>query len=514
MDPGYANRADVLFRTGVAQFNLGRSSEATATLEKMVQNHPHDHRVPEALYWIGKSYGRLGDREKGVKAFQKILESYLESEWADDALFLLGNMYREANDMKKALTFYERLAAEYPESKFADSAIWWMAWAYYTAGDYSRAEQTLQELLTRYPRSFLVNQAHYWQGRAEEKRGNASRAAMYFGKVVKRAPYTYYGYRASERLLNADLAVLAAVDPADVEANDVPGYPDAAASDQQDTAGPPVWTAEALKTLSTEPLFEKSLDLMYLGMKREAAAELWSLQDGLPRKRRVLLGLSKTFFELGDYHRSLILVLRNYERYLDGETRETPQDFWLLAYPQGYWDSIVSYSRKYGQDPLFIAAIIREESQFSADALSPAGARGVMQIMPSTGEWVAQAIRMPGFDRAKLFDSDTAINLGTWYIGYLMKRFKGDVLSVTAAYNAGPEAVASWLSRNGHGAERDEFVESIPFSETRVYVKKVLRNYAEYKRIYGKTSLTTSLVPASPEKSIGSMASGAGAQTP
>jgi len=514
MDPAYPNRADVLFRTGIAQFNLGRSSEATATLEKMVQDHPHDHRVPEALYWIGKSYGRLGDREKGVKAFQKILESYRESEWADDALFLLGNMYREANDMKKALTFYERLAAEYPESKFADSAIWWKAWAFYTAGDYKRTEQTLQELVTRYPRSFLVNQARYWQGRAAEKRGNASRAAMYFGKVVKRAPYTYYGYRASERLLNADLAVLAAADSADVEANDVPEYPDAAAPDQQDTAGPPVWTAEALKTLSTEPLFEKSLDLMYLGMKREAAAELWSLQDGLPRKRRVLLGLSKTFFELGDYHRSLILVLRNYERYLDGEARETPQDFWLLAYPQGYWDSIVSYSRKYGQDPFFIAAIIREESQFSADALSPAGARGVMQIMPSTGEWVAEAIRMPGFDRAKLFDSDTAINLGTWYIGYLMKRFKGDVLSVTAAYNAGPDAVASWLSRNGQGAERDEFVESIPFSETRGYVKKVLRNYAEYKRIYGKTSLTTSLAPAGLEKSMGSMASGAGAQTP
>ncbi len=512
-DPDFPDRADVLFRNGVAQFNLGRSPAAVATLEKMVQEHPLDRRVPEALFWIGKSYSRLGEREKGIKAFQKILDSYFDSTWADDALFLMGNIYRESNDMKKALMFYGRLAADYPESKFADSAIWWEAWAYYTSGDYKRTERTLQKLLTRYPRSILVNQARYWQGRAAEKEGDPARAATYYRKVIKRAPYTYYGYRASERLLTPEIPVLAAVNSSGPEVNDDAESSDAVApQDQQDTVGPPVWTADALKTLSTEPSFKKSLELVHLGMKKEAAAELWSLQDGHPRKRRVLLGLSKTFFELGDYYRSLILVVRNYERYLDGETRETPQDFWLLAYPQGYWDSIVSYSRKYGQDPFFIAAIIRAESQFYAQALSPAGARGVMQIMPSTGEWVARAIKMPGFDRGKLFDSDTAINLGTWYISHLMKRFKGDALFAAAAYNAGPDAVVSWLVRNGRGTERDEFVESIPFSETRGYVKKVLRNYAEYKRIYGKTRLTTSL-PAGPENNMGSVIRDTGVQT-
>jgi soluble lytic murein transglycosylase len=159
----------------------------------------------------------------------------------------------------------------------------------------------------------------------------------------------------------------------------------------------------------------------------------------------------------------------------------------VLAYPQGYWDTVLSYSRKYGQDPYFIAAIIREESQFHPAALSRAGARGVMQVMPATGEWIAQTLRMPGFDRAKLFEHDTAINLGTWYVSQLMKRFKGDPLFVAAAYNAGPEAVSGWLGKSGGSIERDEFVEAIPYSETRGYVKKVLRNYAEYKRIYGKT---------------------------
>ncbi len=514
-DPQNRHNSDILLRTGIVLFNIGRRQEAVATLEKMVKEHSRDQRVPEALYWIGKSYSKLGDREKGVKAFQKVLDSYLESEWADDALFLMGNIYREANDMKKAVIFYRRLAEDYPESKFADSAMWWEAWAYYIAGDYKRSEQTFQELIFRYPRSFLVNQARYWQGRAAEKKGETSKAAAYYGKVMGRAPYTYYGYRASERLVSIELPVLASVSR-DAGVNDVPENPDAAdhLSSFETDDGPPVWTADVLKTLSAEPSFKKSLELIYLDMKKEAAAELWSLRDRLPRKRGALLGLSKTFFELGDYYRSLILILRNYEPYLDGALRETPEDFWLLAYPQGYWDSIVTYSRKYGQDPYFVAAIVREESQFHAEALSPAGARGVMQVMPATGEWISQIIRMKGFNQSRLFDSDTAINIGTWYISHLMKRFKGDPLLVAAAYNAGPDAVTTWLSKTGRGTERDEFVESIPFSETRGYVKKVLRNYAEYKRIYSRASLTTSLVPASPEKNAGSIIKDVEVRTP
>ncbi len=515
--PDYPHRADVLCRLGIAQFNIGRRTDAVATLEKMVREHPHDQRVPEALYWIGKSYGNLGEREKGIKAFQKILDSYYESEWADDALFLTANIYRDANDLKKALSYYSRLTKEYPDSKFADSAVWWKAWTYYNAGDYQKADHALQELVDRYPRSFLVGQARYWQGRVAEKTGNTQKAGEYYGKVLKRAPYTYYGYRSAERLKNIGGSDAEARTDASIDLNPVCEeglYHEDILHMSGEDDGPPAWTGEALTTLSADPALRKSLELLYLNMKTEAAAELWSLHDRVPRKRGLLLGMSKTFFELGDYYRSLILVLRNYDSYLDGEARQTPEDFWLLAYPQGYWDSIAAYSRKYGQDPYFVAAIIREESQFHAEALSPAGARGVMQVMPATGERIARTIKMRGFDQSRLFDPDTAINLGTWYISYLMRRFRGDPLFVAAAYNAGPEAVTAWLSRKGRDSERDEFVESIPYSETRGYVKKVLRNYAEYKRIYGKTSQKMSPAPVGPESITESTASDAELRTP
>ncbi len=494
-EPAHPQKVDILLRAGICLIRLGKRSEAASMLEHTMKEHPPEHHGAEALNWLGKVYSRLGRKDEAIGSYLKIIAAYPESAWADDALFLIGNIYRESNEMKKALKFYDRLADGYPDSKFADSAIWWKSWAYYTSGDFKNTEQTLQELILRYPRSFLVPQALYWQGRAAEKRANKSRAAAYYRRLLARGPYTYYGHRASEKLLNMEIPTLAVTENPAPEENDDIKEPFALnITESYIEDGPPVWTEEAVKALSAEPSFRKTLELMRLSMKKEAAAELWSLQEKIPRKRGGLLGLSKAFFELGDYYRSLILVLRNYERYLEGSARETSEDFWLLAYPQGYWESVLSYSRKYGQDPYFVAAIIREESQFHSEALSPAGARGVMQVMPSTGEWAAQAIRLRGFDRNKLFDSETAINIGTWYISHLMKRFKGDALFVSAAYNAGPEAVLSWLGKNGH-VDRDEFVESIPFSETRGYVKKVLRNYSEYRRIYAKAGQNATLTP-------------------
>ena len=432
----------------------------------------------------------MGEWEKAEKAYLRIVADYPACEWADDALYLTGNVYRETNDVKKALKYYGRVVAEYPDSTLADSALWWKAWASYTAGDHKKAVDAMQELVSRYPRSFLVTQARYWQGRVAEKTGNAQKAAVYYQKALLNGPYTYYGYRAAERLSAIEAPALPAtpVSLPGAAVADEPGLlPDdpLESFDTDADAGPPVWTSEVIKALSSDPSFRKTLELMSLDMKKEAALELRALQERTSPRHGSLLGLSKAFFELGDYHSSILLVLQNYDRFLDGPARETPYDLWLLAYPQGHWDSITASAKKYGLDPYFIAAIIHQESRFHAGALSPAGARGVMQVMPATGEWIARTIKAPGFDREKLFDADTSIKLGAWYVKELMKRFKGDLLLVAAAYNAGPGAVAGWIGKHGGGIERDEFVESIPFSETRRYVKKVLRNYSEYKRIYG-----------------------------
>jgi soluble lytic murein transglycosylase len=389
--------------------------------------------------------------------------------------------------MKQAIKYYRILAEEYPDSTLADSAIWWQGWSYFTAGNYRKAVTTLQDLVNGYPSSFLVNQALYWQGLAVERMGGKDRAHRYYRRILARGPYTYYGYRAALRLGNGTAvasAAEAAVE-ADLALEDGGAATDAGGEGDEQDDGPPAWTDDAVRTLSAYPPYRKTLELMYLGMKKEAAAELGVLQDLVPKRHGALLGLGKAFFELGDYHSSLLVIQRNFERALERPSARLPEDLWLLAYPQGYWQSIVTASRRTGTDPYYVAAIIREESQFRPEALSPAGARGVMQVMPATGEWIARTAGMRDFDRSKLFDAETNIAVGTWYLGQLMKRFKGDLTLVSAAYNAGPEAVSSWLSRGNGMTDIDLFVEAIPYTETRGYVKKVLRNYAEYKRIYG-----------------------------
>ncbi|MCK9419332.1 MAG: tetratricopeptide repeat protein [Nitrospirae bacterium] len=489
-EPDSPDRPDALYRTGVSLYYLGKRGEASVILEKMIREYPSDERVSEALYWLGRSYSKLGDWDRGVQTFQKLLDDFPGSEWCDDALFLTGNIYREAGDMEKALQYYTRLVKEYSDSKFADSAIWWKAWWHYTSGDYVNAENTFQDLINRYPRSFLVNQARYWQGRTAEKREETAQAVGYYRQVLKKGPYTYYGHRAAERMaaLGSEAGVQTndAADTATafVEAPFIDDEPDDFGRENE----PALWTEEIMQMLSSEQPFRKIFELVHLDMKAEAAAELWSLKDKVPRRRIALMELSKVFFELGDYYRSLIIVLRGYERFLERPTPGMTDNLWLLAYPQGYWDSIVTYAGKFKQDPYFIAAIIREESQFRPDALSSAGARGLMQVMPATGKWAAQLNGLPEFDREKLFDSDTAINIGTWYVSHLMKQFRNNPLLVAAAYNAGPEAVQGWIAKNGSHGEWDLFVEMIPYAETRRYVKKVLRNYAEYKRIYAKTT--------------------------
>jgi soluble lytic murein transglycosylase len=482
-------RSEVLYKSGVSLFYMGKRNESAAQFEKMVREHPGDQRAAEAWFWLGKSHSKLGNWDTAIAAFRTVLDRYPESEWADDALLLTGNIYRELNDSQKAIRYYDRLVAEYPDSKLADSATWWKAWFSYSAGDYRKAEQILQQIPKRWPRSFLVHQARYWQGRAAEKRGDGTRAAAYYSMLLKKGPNTYYGYRAQERLAAMKQPVVTSALTGTAANGECPDEPCASdAPDIYDADETPVWTEETKQLLEAEPLFRKTLELMRLDMKKDAAQELWALQERLPKRRGMFVGLSKAFFELGEYNRSLQLIVRNYERFLDASSSGASSDVWRLAYPQGYWDSVTTYARRYNQDPYFIAALIREESQFAPDALSFAGARGLMQVMPVTGEWAAPQIGIKKFDRDKLFEADTAVNIGTWYAARLVKRFKGDLFLAAAAYNAGPDAVIGWLAKNGSHGERDLFVETIPYAETRNYVKKVMRNYAEYRRLYARAS--------------------------
>jgi len=156
---------------------------------------------------------------------------------------------------------------------------------------------------------------------------------------------------------------------------------------------------------------------------------------------------------------------------------------WKWMYPIKFQNEIVAASQKYQVDPYLILAVIRSESGFKTDRVSKKGAVGLMQIMPDTAEWiVSQAGLRPKNDHY-LYDPVMNIEIGTWYLNFLLTRYEGDLIKVIAAYNAGPGKVSGWLTTEQWSGQR-ETIEDIPFGETRLYVQRVLYYYDRYTNIY------------------------------
>lgn len=152
-------------------------------------------------------------------------------------------------------------------------------------------------------------------------------------------------------------------------------------------------------------------------------------------------------------------------------------------YPLKYSNYIFKYSHENRIDPMLVAAVIYVESRFNTEAVSKKGARGLMQIMPETGQWAAGKLCIDDFDVDMLFEPELNIKLGTWYLSTLMKEYSGNMNLVIAAYNGGRGNVNQWLKTDTINYDGNN-IEKIPFSETRLYVKKINSAYSIYKKIY------------------------------
>ncbi|PKM80237.1 MAG: lytic transglycosylase [Firmicutes bacterium HGW-Firmicutes-14] len=163
----------------------------------------------------------------------------------------------------------------------------------------------------------------------------------------------------------------------------------------------------------------------------------------------------------------------------------TNKTFWRYIYPFPHKEIIYAEAARNNIDPYLVAAIIKTESNFSSEAESRSGARGIMQIMPETGAWAARQMNMDGFTPDDLYETGTNIKIGCWYLNNLNSEFKGNKILVIAAYNGGRGNVREWMEKKQWTGEHSD-VDRIPFPETREYVKKVLTNYSWYRYLYQK----------------------------
>ena len=272
--------------------------------------------------------------------------------------------------------------------------------------------------------------------------------------VTNLYPYTFHGIRAKGKLIEAGIS-----------------FPESNAQ------SPTALLSKSLgRTLTSLEEFHyiRALELSELGLEAEARIEIKQLEKSVRKNLTGVLWLSKLYHKAGAYSESLKL-LHSYKDFAtkSGE-RDLPSQFWKFFFPLAYNDAVAKNSKYLKVDPHFINGIIRQESLFDSRALSPAGARGLMQIMPATGKKLYPKTKLiKPFEADVLFEPDLNIRMGVKYVSQLNKRFGKNGTHILISYNAGPHILKKWLKRFGHLNDLDVFIESIPYPETRRYVKHV-----------------------------------------
>ncbi|HYL77584.1 MAG TPA: transglycosylase SLT domain-containing protein [Bryobacteraceae bacterium] len=455
-------------RIGAAQY-LGRDNKGAYAYLSSFQAAASDAEA-ERLYYLLESARRLDRIDEMTTALTKLTESYPQSGWRLKGLLSVAN-YDSAHNQKEAADDLFRACYEnFPGDSQSAQCHWKVAWARYLR-DAASASEILEDHLKRYPDSDHASTALYFLGRIAESKSDWSAARVYYDEINNWYPNYYYAILARDRLAQPNVAG---------------ATPSAAATKFLSAIQFPKRRKleNFVASATTKERVERANLLASAGLDDFAEAELRfsAKMDGQPHLMAVELADLATRRDAPDQG---IRYIKHYAPgYLSMSLDTAPDKFWRLAFPLPYRKSLEDYSREHSLDPFLVAALIRQESEFNAKAVSRTSARGLTQVMPATGRELGRKLRIPHYQTSLLFNPDTNLKIGTYYLRALNDQLHGKWEATLASYNAGKSRVVGWMAASNY-REPAEFVESIPFSETRAYVQSVLRNAEVYRRLYG-----------------------------
>jgi soluble lytic murein transglycosylase len=423
----------------------------------------------ERLYYLQESARRL-DRIDEMNATLGKLKAYPQSNWRLLATVAAANYYAAHNQPESAEPLYRTCYEAFPSNPQSAQCHWKVVWAEYLR-DPSRSSGLFAEHLKRYPESERASTALYFSGRVAEAKSDGATARAYYEEINNWFPNYYYAMLARERLR---MPGVANASPSEETAKFLAALP-LPRRNRTENFVPNSTTKERIER--AELLASASLDDFAEGELRYGAK-----MDGQPQLMAVELAELANRRDAPD--QGIRYIKRYAPGYLSMSIASAPDKFWRLAFPLPYRKQLEDYCREHSLDPYMVAALIRQESEFNVKALSRADARGLTQVMPATGRELGRRLGVPRYQTSMLFTPDTNLKIGTYYLRELLDQLNGKWEETLASYNAGKARVNSWLvATNYH--EPAEFVESIPFSETRLYVQSVMRNAEVYRRLYG-----------------------------
>ena len=463
--------------SGLSEANLDalKIYEAVCDLKLKHLSRRDVERLPDTgddsaalkLYMLAEISRNEDDRSGHDAIVAQMVKRFPTSRWLEEALYSGGNMYLIKHENQQAIYHYTTLVTLFPNSTYAPSAHWHAAWLNYRIRNYAEAARLMDEQIERYAGGIEVPSALYWRGRIfEDEDRNFAQAVNYYQALSTTYINYYYAILARQRLkvLASTAAPQTAAAPAPSLANVHP-------------ADVPELTAELpendIHLIKARLLANASLN-EYIGPEIQASPD--SAEWGA-------LAQAEIYVSYGEYTRALQSMKHSGISYFTLPIQQVPDEYWHLLFPKPYWSDLVANAQRNGLNPYLVASLIRQESEFNAGAVSHANAYGLMQLLPSTGKGVSKKAGIKRFTANDLLNPVTNLQLGTINLKQVLDRFGDQAEYALAAYNAGDVPVRQWLSSNDY-KDVPEFVESIPYTETREYVQAILRNREMYRQLY------------------------------
>ena len=463
---------------GRAYHRQRKYDSALASYGKIVSLYPASGYLTRALYQSTLCYRRKGQPQLAEKHLIAFIEKYSWSALADDATYDLGWVQENEKLYDKAIASYRRLTTQYTHSNWLPRAYWRIGWIQFRNERYADCIATFTTLHKGFPHDSWAKAARFWIAKAYERQNRLKDAEAVYSQIVK-ANHWYYSGAAKDRLKRLQPKLAASVEQ---ETLAVPRV--------RVTVDSPAW-----KNIGSKKT-PRVQQLMRFKLFDDALTEL----EGLVKRDNS---------NLRDNYYNLILCLEKLKRFqqahgyadrlsnfrpLRDKNNAIPIELYRLLYPLYYVDLLQKHTTTYEIDPLFVAAMIREESRYNADIVSYAGAIGLMQIMPANGPEFSRRLKIPRFNTKMLYDPDINIQMGSWYMKSLMDQFDNNHALVAGAYNGGPGRMRRWIAAK-QIPDLDEFIEDIGIDQTRRHIKKVIDSYIIYQQLYPNPVPTSANVP-------------------
>lgn len=468
---------------GLLDYHAEAYGPAAQAFARVVMGDPDHDGVPH--YFAGRSYLEAGNPLLALAEFEMLIDTHPEDPLVPDAwlgMALAAADLGRTDAAVEAADLLLALAERYPDDAIAPKARFWAGVARYRAGAVEDAQNAWQDLILRYPHAEPTQGAWYWLGRTYLTAGEPLSATEALSQAAALAPWDFYGLQAASLMAGEapfpqDAGLLADCDT-----------PEA----QQEAEK---WLAEWLDlapetdvgalpaSLLNDVRLRRGALLLQVGHLDEGRGEIEKLREATAEDPLAQYRLALAFRDLGFYRSSIIAAATLWSLSPAEDLTTLPRFIGCLVYPTYYSDLVEQEAAAENLTPLFVYALLRQESLFEGFATSIAAARGLMQVIPPTGAAIAQALDWPpGYETADLYRPMVSVRFGVWYLAEQRDAIDGNMFAAMAAYNGGPgNSFRWWQMAEG---DSDLFVELIDFSETRLYVGLIREHFAAYRWLY------------------------------